>query len=204
MSAIPGIGGEAEDDFAAYEADAQQAPAESENILNKITRLTREAKQAAIEVNRALEELKTKQDAYRNLVEFLLPEAMSEAEQDKLKTSDGDQIELDETLYASIPKANLPQAIMWLTANHQSAIIKRKIELGFDAGENQKAAEVLDLILEAGFTPTDTQSVHAMSLAAALREMIKEGKEVPMALLGAYVRKTVKIKGVMVGKPSGS
>lgn len=191
-----------EDDFAAYESDAQVKPQEAENILSRITNLVNEAKAAASDVNKAMADLKTKQQRYNNLVEFQIPEAMAEAKQEALKTADGTPVEVAETLYAAIPKARLPEAIMWLTANGGESIIKRKLELGFDKGEDQQASRCLDTLLEEGFTPTDTQSVNPMSLAAHLREMVERGETVPMEMLGAYVRKVAKIKGVKIAKAS--
>lgn len=200
---IPGVES-SDDDWSAYEADAQPKAGEVDNILSRITRLTNEAKKAAKSVAKAQDELKKAQDNWRQLVEFQLPEAMQEAKQEKLKTADGDEVELKETLYASIPKANLPKAIMWLTSNNQGSIVKRKMELGFGKEEDQQAARCLSMLLEEGFTPTDVQSVHPQTLAATLRELISQGVEVDMALMGAHIRKEVKIKGVKVTKASDS
>lgn len=182
-------------DYSAYEADAKAvAQTGGENILAQITRTARELKEAQDDVARAEEALKTAQQRERVLRENTLPELMKEAGQEKLRTSDGWDIELSETLRASIPAANKAEAFKWLEEHGQAAIIKRQIDLAFGKDEGEKADRALSLILNAGFHPTDKQSVHPQTLAATIREMVEKGIEVPMALLGAYVQSGVKMK----------
>lgn len=182
------------EELAAYQADAVPTRQEAENILARITRLTHELKQAQEDVTTAEGVLKAAQERVRTLEEFQLPEAMDEAKQTLITTEDGTPVELTETIYATIPAANLPQAVMWLTANGQGSIIKRQLTSKFGREQDQKAAETLDMLLEAGVSVEDKQSVHPMTLASVIREMIGEGKTVPMDLLGAYTRRIVKIK----------
>lgn len=181
------------DDFSAYEADAQDT-VDSGDLLARITRTVRELTLARDDVTAAEAALKACQDRVRQLEEFTLPELMREAGQTMLRTVDGDTVELTETLYASIPSANLPGALAWLAEHGQSAIIKRKMELAFGKNEEDKANRALALILEGGFTPTDKQSVHPQTLAAAIRELLATGVDVPLELLGAHVRSIAKVK----------
>lgn len=181
------------DDYSAYEADAVDT-VDSEDLLARITRTVRELTQAREDVTAAEQVLKAHQDRVRQLEEFTLPEMMREAGQTLLRTVDGDTVELTETLHASIPAANLSQALAWLTDNNQSAIIKRKMELAFGKNEEDRADRALALILEAGFTPTDKQSVHPQTLAATIRELLAAGVDVPLELLGAHVRAIAKVK----------
>lgn len=183
-------------DLALYEADAQTPAAEGENILAKITRVARELREARAEVTDAEAVLKAKQDRVRTLEEFTLPELMKEAGQEKLRTADGFDLELKDTLHASIPPANMVAAIAWLEQHNQAAIIKRAMTLKFGRDQNDDAQKALSVILEAGFTPEDKQSVHPQTLAAAIREMLAEGVEVPMDILGGHVRSTVKLTEV--------
>ena len=180
-------------DYDQYAADAQE-PVDSEDVLARITRTCRELRVAREDVTTAEEQLKAAQQRVRTIEEFTLPELMREAGQEMLRNSDGEVVELTETLHASIPSANLPAALKWLMDHGQSAIIKRDIRLQFGKSEEAKADAALALILEGGYVPQDKQSVHPQSLAAVLREMIAEGQEVPLELLGAHVRSFVKVK----------
>lgn len=182
-------------DYEAYARDAAEvASTGGENILAQITRTARDLREAQDDVKLAEEKLKAAQERERILRENTLPELMKEAGQEKLRTSDGYDIELTETLRASIPAATKAEAFAWLEDHGQSAIIKRQIDLAFGRDEGEKADRALAIILEAGFTPTDKQSVHPQTLAAAIRELVERGVDVPMALLGVYVQSGVKMK----------
>lgn len=182
-------------DYSAYEEDAKAvAHTGGENILAQITRTARDLRDAQDDVKAAEEALKAAQQRERILRENTLPELMKEAGQEKLRTSDGYEIELTETLRASIPAANKAAAFKWLEEHGQAALIKRELDLKFGKNEQEKADEALRIILEAGFTPTDKQSVHPMSLASAIRELTEKGVDVPLELLGAYVQSGVKMK----------
>lgn len=186
-------------DLAAYAEDAAPPPALAENILAQITRVAFEALEAQAAVTRAEEALKAAQGHLNDLEERILPELMDQARQDTLTTlpdAEGRRWEIKrgEVLRASIPKPNLPEAVMWLNANGQGSIVKRLISLPFGKGEDQKAAEAVSVLRDAGFHPDDAQSVHAQTLSAVLRDMLQEGKNIPMQLLGAHVMPFVKIK----------
>lgn len=180
-------------DYSQYEADAAEAVNDT-NILSRITQTVRDVQAAREDVKLAEEHLKTAQQRVRTLEEYTLPELMREAGQEKLRTRDGYDVELTETLRASIPVANLAQALQWLIDHDQSAIIKRDLRLQFGKNEDEKADRALQVILESGFTPQDKQSVHPSTLAAVIRELMASGVDVPLELLGAHVQAGVKIK----------
>jgi len=182
-------------DAAAYEADAADPTAQDENLLSRITRLAREAREAEADVERANAALKAAQDRVRGLVENMLPNAMDEAQQKKLTTTDGWELSRGEILRASIPPALLDRAIMWLNANGAGSIVKREFKLEFGKGEDQKAAEAHDLLLSRGFAHGDKQSVHPQTLQATLKEKMAAGQEVPMDLFGVYIQPIVRMKG---------
>lgn len=180
-------------DYSAYAADAQP-DLDSGDLLTRITRTVRELRVAREDVTQAEAALRACQERVRQIEEFTLPEMMREAGQTLLRTVDGETVELTETLHASIPAANLPGALSWLLEHGQAAIIKRKMELAFGKDEAEKADRALAIILEAGYTPKDTQSVHPQTLAAAIRELLAAGVDVPLELLGAHVRSIAKVK----------
>lgn len=187
-------------DLAEYEADATEDVGD-ENILAAITRVARELRQAQDRVILAEDRLKLAQDRVRTLEERTLPDLMDQAAQKELVTTDGYRLVRGETLRASIPPANLAEAVMWLKANGQEAIVKRHVGIDFGKGEGQKAAEAVDALREHGFMPTDKQSVHPQTLGATIREMVQAGVDVPLALLGVYVQQFVKMTAP--GKKTG-
>lgn len=183
-----------EDVASDYEADAQLTAAEAGNILAQITATVREMVTAEEDVKAAEEGLKAAQDRLRNLTETQLPLLMDEARQKELVTLDGYRVTRSEVIRASISADNMPRAAAWLQANGQGAIIKREISLKFGKGEEQKAAEAVDALREHHFAPTDKMSVHPQTLGAVVRELLAEGREVPMDVLGVYVQPVVKVK----------
>lgn len=180
------------EDAAAYAADAKET-INADNILAQITVAAADLRAAREEVTKRETALKEAQDKVKVLETITLPELMDTAQQDRLKTTDGYEVERGETLRASIPEANLSQAILWLRSQQQDAIIRRDVKLQFGKGEDQRAAEAVDMLVGAGLAPVDKQSVHPQTLAATIREMLKDGVDVPMALLGAHVQPFVKV-----------
>lgn len=83
---------------------------------------------------------------------------------------------------------------MWLASVGYGSIVKREIKMAFGKEEDQRAAQLYDMVVEAGYSPTDKQSVHAMTLQSSIKEMLEKGIDVPMELLGAYVQPIVSIK----------
>lgn len=181
-------------DLSAYEADAQLSAGEASNILAQITNTAKELRDAQAEVKSVESMLKLAQDRVRVLEEIQLPLLMDEAKQKELVTQDGWRVTRSEVVRASISNENMPRAVAWLEANGQGSIVKRELKLAFGKGEEQKAAEALDVLQEHHFIPTDKQSVHAQTLGAVVRELLAEGRELPMDILGIYVQPTVKQK----------
>lgn len=184
------------DDAAAYAADSAAPIEDAANILAQITREAAILRQAQADVKDAETALKNAQERARVLAEVTLPQLMIEAKQDLLKTTDGWWVERKEVLRASLSEANAPAGIMYLRAKGYGAIVKRDVSAKFGMGEDQKAAEAVDTLVGMGVAPTDKQSVHPGSLAASIREMLKEGIEVDMVLLGAHISNAVTLKPV--------
>ncbi len=180
-------------DYSAYAADAAES-IQPGNILSQITHTVRELRQLREDITTAEETLKAFQKRERTLVDYTLPEMMREAGQEKLRTSDGYDVELTETLRASIPAPNLSAAIAWLVEHNQSAIIKHDLKLQFGKDEDEKAERALALILEAGFVPSDKMTIHPQTLAATIKELMAAGVDVPLELLGAHIQAGVKVK----------
>lgn len=183
-----------EPDLSAYAADAELSPGEAGNILAQITRTARELRDAQADVESAEATLKAAQERVRGLTEHQLPLLMDEAQQKELVTLDGWRITRSDTIRAGISADNMPAAVLWLDANGQGSIVKHEVKLMFGKGEEQKLAEAVDVLREHHFAPTDKMSVHAQTLGAVVRELLAEGRELPMELLGIYVQPTIKLK----------
>ena len=185
------------DDFSAYEADAREAVSrDAGNILAQITNVVRELRDARADVVTAEAVLKKHSDRVRVLEQITSPDLMREAQQEKLRTSDGYDVELTETIRASIPADRLSEALAWLVSHDHASLIKRQMTLAFgrEPEEQERARHLLDLILPEGYVPDDKQSVHAGTLSAAVKEMLARGDEVPLDLLGVYRQPQVRVR----------
>lgn len=130
----------------------------------------------------------------RRLEEQDLPEAMDAANCSSFKTSDGRELKLKEDVRASISKPNEPAAHAWLREHGHGELIKRKIELMLDRGQDNVASAIIKTIQDQfGLTPEDKASVHAQTLGAFCREQLAAGVELPAGLLGLYTRRYVAL-----------
>lgn len=146
-----------------------------------------EAKVAQIEaqLNKAREEL-------RDLSERQVPELMDQIGIEEFKTSSGLLIKVDETIRASIPKAKAPLAFAWLKEHGHASLIKRVIKVAFGKGEEELANDLHDKLAE-HYEVADDASVHPSTLAAFVREMLRDGEEVPLDLFGVHRQRTSQV-----------
>jgi hypothetical protein len=96
--------------------------------------------------------------------------------------------------YASIPAEKSGQAFAWLREHGYGAIIKNVISAEFGKGEDEKALEAATVLAEAGFKPSQKESVHPMTLKAFVKEQMEKGNEVPADLLGVFTITRSKVE----------
>lgn len=125
-----------------------------------------------------------------------IPAAMDAAKCTLFKTSDGGRIEVVDQVFASIPKAKLPEALAWLRANNHDDLIKSQITLATGKGESELAAKIVAAIKAAGGAPEVKETVHAQTLSAWCREQLAKDNppQLPAELLGLFQSRVAKIK----------
>ncbi len=160
--------------------------------LSQLTALAESQAVAAAKVadleallNKAREEL-------RDIAERQVPELMDQIGIGEFKTTSGLKITVSETIRASIPKAKAPLAFAWLKANGHAAMIKRVVQVAFGKGEDERADELREK-LAGEFSVEDKASVHPSTLAAFVREKLRDGEEVPLDLFGVHRQRVSKI-----------
>ncbi len=115
-----------------------------------------------------------------------LPNAMAEVGLSSMTLTNGRKITLSTEVYASIPKDN-PAAFQWLRSSGFGALIKNVISVEFGKDEDALATEAAETLASAGFSPTQKETVHPMTLKAFLKEQIGKGTDVPLKDFGAFV-----------------
>ena len=167
-----------------------------DNLLAQISVTALEQQKAEAEVARLEEELAAAKVAVKDISERRLPELMELARQTKLTTTDGIHVELDEKVYASIPKAKAGIAFKWLEDNKHGDIIKRTFTIAFGKDED-KWADKFERDMKQRKKPLPVKrekKVHPQTLAALIREMLEQGVPVPLETLGVHRRKITKVK----------
>lgn len=168
-------------------------PTTSGGELTQLTQLAEQQASAQAKVSDLEAQLNKAREELRDIAERQVPELMDQIGVSEFKTATGLKIKIDETIRASIPKAKAPLAFAWLKQNGHAAMIKRVVSVAFGKGEDERA-EALREKLASDFPVEDNASVHPSTLAAFVREKLREGEEVPLDLFGVHRQRVSKIE----------
>lgn len=144
-----------------------------------------------VEAEKNLSDLK---EQLRHVKEETIPMMMQELDLQDFTLSTGEKVKCKREVYASIPAANKEDAYNWLVEHDFGSIIKTEMVAEFGRGELEKAQSVQLALAAQGLTTSLTQSVHAQTLKAFLKEQIEAGKDIPLDLFGARPVWTTEIK----------
>lgn len=177
--------------------DYKVAP--GENILVTIAAVARDQAEAEAEVARLEEELDQAKQRLRLISEETLPELMDNAEQTELRTKDGIQIKVGETVRASIPKtdpARASRCFKFIEDEGDERLIKRKFTIEFGR-EEEGWANKFERDLKQRKRPLNVKrekTVHPQTLAAYLKEKLELGVPLPDNSFSLQRQKVAKIK----------
>jgi len=172
-------------------------PVPTDAALLKVSTAARRVLKGQEVIAQLEERLKAAKETMKFLLEVDLPDSMAEIGLESFTLDTGQKVEVKPIVAGSIPKKNLEEALAWLTKNGHAGLIKTSIELSFDRDDRAKALKVLAALKEQGLEPSIDESVHAQTLGAWARELIKQGKsekELPLDLLGLYVGRRATVK----------
>lgn len=133
-------------------------------------------------------------ERFRVVKEETIPMSMQELGLESIKLTSGEMLTVTQEVYASIPVANRQQAYNWLDQHDFGGMIKTLVSAQFDKGEQERAAGVVLALREQGVDAELTQSVHAQTLKAFIKEQMAAGTDIPLDLFGARPTWTTKIK----------
>lgn len=173
--------------------DYVQAASDSGGELSQLSQLAELQAAAASKVAQLEAQLNSAREELKDIAERQVPELMDQVGVAEFKTASGLKIKIDETIRASIPKAKAPLAFAWLKANGHAGLIKRVVSVAFGKGEDEKA-EALHHRLQGDFEVDDVANVHPSTLAAFVREKLREGEELPLDLFGVHRQRIAKIE----------
>lgn len=155
-----------------------------------LTQVKREAAVAALE-----RQLKIAKALLEEVSERDLPGCMEQLGLPYFETDTGIKVELKEGVHASITQENQPEAHRWLEENSQSGVIKRLVIASFGKGEDAWAKKfVADMRRRKKPINFEIKAaVHSSTLAALVKEMLREGIEFPLELFGVHRITTSKV-----------
>ena len=175
-------------------SDFQESPEEGQ--LAELSKLADQQADAEREVARLGTELAKATDVLRSISEQELPTLMDKLGMEKFKTTSGLEIDIKETIRASIPKARAEEAYNWLDENGHAAIIKRMFAVSFGRDEEKWARKfAADLRRrKRELAVADIKKVESSTLRAFVKGQLEDGIDLPMELFGVFRQRVAKIK----------
>jgi hypothetical protein len=174
-------------------ADSQSMPVSDDQL-----KLVASTAQRMINHQQAIEKveawLKDRKEQLRTIQEVELPNAMDACGLSSFTLDSGQQILIKQICAGSIPKTKEAEAFAWLRENGHAGIIKRKIEVSLEKGKDAVGEKVVAALKKLGVEVRQSETVHSQTLGAWARELIEEGKNLPLDLLGLYVGRRATVK----------
>lgn len=128
----------------------------------------------------------------RNVVEFLLPNAMLAVGVKEIKLANGRKVIIKDDVYASMKKDSVAGAIRWLDENGLGGIVKSQVEVSFGRGEFERSKELVEFCKAHGFNASEKETVHPQTLKATVKEQLAQGVQFPDEFFSVHpVRKSV-------------
>lgn len=162
--------------------------------LALLSQLAEDLFDAEAEVIRLEAEKQVATNKVKSLSEFTIPEAMLDLGMDVIVTKSGLKVEVKDKLSAKKLTQNHAAALQWLRDNDQGGLIKTMVGVPFTAGSEHDADELVEELAGQGLAAIKSTEVHHSSLTAAIRQMLKEGIDVPMKLLRGYQTRVATIE----------
>lgn len=176
-----------------YEEAANEGPTPEQ--LSAISILAERQVKCEIALEAAEMAVKKAKAALRDVQEKELPEAMSAAGCQSFKTTSGFAISIKEDISASLAEGKKDGAINWLKEHGHGAIVSTDVIVPFSSGEEEEAKQLLEWLVENGHVASAKTSVNTATLKALIRELERNGVEVPLETLGAFKwKKSVIVK----------
>ena len=147
--------------------------------LSAVSRLAQEVDALEQQVAATEERLKDEKRELRTITEERLPEAMEELGFEKLVLTDGAQVEVKQTISATINKDDRPEAHLWLDDNGYGDIKKYIVTIVFGRGDDGLLEQIQALCAQLGIPFKEETKVESATLRGWAREMVEAGLSIP-------------------------
>ena len=164
-------------------SDAGAAPDSINNLddskLSAVSRLAQEVDALEQQVAVTEERLKDEKRELRTITEERLPEAMEELGFEKLVLTDGAQVEVTQTIAATINKADRPEAHAWLDEGGYGDITKHILTIVLGRGDDELLEKIRAFCEKLGIPFKEERKVESATLRGWAREMVEAGVSIP-------------------------
>tara|TARA_R100000734_G_scaffold19120_2_gene18264 strand:+ start:4991 stop:5533 length:543 start_codon:yes stop_codon:yes gene_type:complete len=137
--------------------------------------------------------LKAKKEGLRQQNEHIV-QLMEERGVRSIRMTDGQSVDIKPFYTGSITKEKQEEAFQWLRDNGYDDIIKTQVVVKFGRAEDEQALKVWNSLMNQGLDTERNTKVEPMTLKGFIREMIENGKELPMETFGVFVGHKINIK----------
>jgi hypothetical protein len=165
-----------------------------DNILAQIAQTARDILEAQRDVASRDNELKEAQGRLRALQEDVLPELMTQAGQDSVKTADGLIVTMKVLTRGQPSQENQGEAFAWLEAHGHGGIIKSEVRADLGKATPEQVRAALEALEAAGAHGQAKKTVAWQTLGALVNELLEKGEDVPVKLLGVHHHKIADVK----------
>lgn len=185
------------DDPFDYGADAAPSEDAVAKAFADLDRLTLEAERVTAKRKRLEDDAKRAKEEEERLLTKLIPELLAAMHLDECRTSSGINVAVKKDIKASLPGRERVQdrlrAFAWLTENGHGGVIKNKVEVELDRGQDERANELVAQLRAQGFEPNAIKDVNVQTLGALVRELMADGKIVPRDYFNIFDLKIAKL-----------
>lgn len=137
--------------------------------------------------------IKLKKEVLRQVNETIVT-LMEERGVKSIKMSDGNSVDIKPFYTGSISEDNKEAAFEWLRKEGYDDIIKNQVVIKFGRAEDDKADKLFSDLASKGLDADRNVKVEPMTLKGFIREMIENGKDIPMDTFGVFVGHKINIK----------
>ena len=180
----------------ADELPDEEAPAAplSKDLLQSISKTA--AAQVAAEEAVADAEAKLKEAKARleTISKQTLPALMRQAGMSEFKLDDGTKITVKEDFHCGISEERAPLAFEWLRRNNFDGILKTKLGIEFQKGQDAVAIKLAETLIKKGLPADLKSSVHPQTLKSFIKEQREKGASPPEDIFGIMPYDVAKVQ----------
>jgi hypothetical protein len=182
------------ENFAAYEEDSIEAP-QSDDALARLTKLGQELLACEKALAIAEDKVVTAKTAVSEVAEVKIPALMLEMGVISFRLASGQELSLDDVFGAHISEERREAAHAWLEANGQAGIIKNRVIVAFERGQEDKAAALAAELESKGMEYDVERKIAPATLKKTAKELMEKGMlpDDAQMLLGVFKKKVAKL-----------